>query len=123
MDINVHNITSNQFTKYSDNSVSIGEDLYSTNIIVTNDNIYDFNKSKVEDVRAEDILSVLSSSPDLILFGTGNKIIYPNALLLQQLQAKNIGIEVMSIKALCRTYNFLVSEDRQIACVLMFENN
>ena len=53
-------------------------------------------------------------------FGTGNQVIYPDFKLLEKLNQLGIGFEVMPIQALCRTYNFLISEDRKLACILFF---
>lgn len=120
MEMNLHKVTNNQFTSYSDTSVTVNQKDYTTNIIVTNDNIYNALTITVKDIKPEDLSIILDFTPDLVIFGTGNNIIYPDINLLKLLAKHSIGFEVMSIKALCRTYNFLLSEGRKIVCLLLF---
>ena len=120
MQVNLHNVGSNQFTSYSTNSVTIGGQEYQYNIIVTNHNIEACNISDIKQLNCNDLDCIISDAPDLIIFGTGNRIIYPDIKIMQYLQSKNIGVEIMQIPALCRTFNFLISEDRKVACVILF---
>jgi uncharacterized protein len=120
MQINLHQTDDNQFTKYSEYSVTIKNKEYTSNIIVTNSNIIEFPKITIEQITLEYLGEVMDFAPDLIIFGTGNRIKYPNLKLISTLQCKGIGVEVMSIQALCRTFNFLISEDRKIAGILLF---
>jgi uncharacterized protein len=122
MDMDLHYTTDNQFTSYSISSVTIKNVVYTTNIIVTNTQIFDCSINDIKKINLLDLKLVLDSKPDLIIFGTGNQIIYPDVNLIMQLQKQGIGVEVMQIPALCRTYNFLVSENRKIACILLFDN-
>lgn len=121
MEMNVHNITSNQFTNYSDKSVTVNHEEYSSNIVVTNDGVFEFNILDIKDVKPHNLGKVIEFKPDLVIFGTGSKVIYPTPDVIKLLQQNNIGYEVMSIQALCRTYNFLISENRRIACILFFK--
>ena len=120
MDMNVHSTTDNQFTSYSDTSVTVNHTEYFSNIIVTNDNVHEFAIVNIKDVKVEDISPILKDKPDLVIFGTGNRIIYPNIEIINILRNNNIGYEIMTIPALCRTYNFLISENRKTACILFF---
>mgnify|MGYP000322992268 CR=1 FL=1 len=120
MDMNVHVALGNQFTSYSDSCVTISGIEYSSNIIVTNESVFDFVVKDIKQVTLENLAELLNFMPDLILFGTGVKIVYPQIELIKTLQQRRIGVEVMPIQALCRTFNFLVSEDRKVACILLF---
>ena len=124
MEMNLHQTSDNQFTNYSDKSVTIKNTVYTENIIVTNKNIELFQKINVKDITLGHLAKILEQDkPDLIILGTGNSIVYPNPQLLIELQKNNIGVEVMPIQALCRTFNFLISEDRKIAAILLFKDN
>ena len=122
MEMNIHNTTSNQFTSYSDKSVTIKNNVYTENILVTNNNIQGFANIAVKELEISHLEGVLNkeNKPDLIILGTGNTIVYPNHKLLLELQKHGVGVEVMPIQALCRTFNFLISEDRKIAAILLF---
>ena len=56
----------------------------------------------------------------VILLATGNQLRFPAPELLQPLIQGQKGIEVMDIRAACRTYNVLVSENRRVAAALLF---
>ena len=120
METNLHSITDNQFTAYSNLSVTIKDITYSNNIIVTNQQIYPLNTQNIHDLKITDLSDILLQKPDLILFGTKDKIITPQYELLLSLQKLSIGYEVMVIQALCRTHNFLVGENRKLASILFF---
>ena len=120
MDMNVHQSGSYQFTGYSASSVTINNKEYKTNIIVTNTDIVDFNVNNIHDLELSHLDSIIKTKPDLIIFGTGDQVIYPDFKLLEKLNQLGIGFEIMPIQALCRTYNFLISEDRKLACILFF---
>nr|MBP6655913.1 hypothetical protein [Propionivibrio sp.] len=51
---------------------------------------------------------------------TGDQLRFPPTELLRPLIEAQKGIEVMDIKAACRTYNVLVSESRKVAAALLF---
>jgi len=58
---------------------------------------------------------------DILLFGTGTRLRFPHPSLTRPLIEARIGLEVMDIGALCRTYNILVAEGRSVAAALVFE--
>lgn len=60
-------------------------------------------------------------TPDIVLFGTGNRLRFPHPSLTHALTDARIGLEVMDVGALCRTYNILASEGRNVAAAVMIE--
>lgn len=56
---------------------------------------------------------------DVLFFGTGGEIANPPEDLIAELEAADIGVEIMSSPSACRTYNVLLSEGRRIAAALM----
>jgi len=64
--------------------------------------------------------AVASRKPDLVLLGTGATLRFPRPELTRSLYAARIGLEVMDNPAVCRTYNILLAEGRNvIAAVLL----
>lgn len=123
MDMNIHYTSDNQFSNYSDSSVTIKAIEYKNNIIVTNESVFEFPYFEIKKITMDNLNDILIKSPDLIIFGSGDKVVYPDLELLYVLNKKGIGVEVMPIQALCRTFNFLVSEDRKVAGILLFPHN
>ena len=58
---------------------------------------------------------------DILLLGTGNRLRFPHPLLTRALVEARIGLEVMDIGALCRTYNFLIAEGRSVGAAVLIE--
>lgn len=123
MQINLHSSHGNQFTNYSDNSVTINANqTYETNIIITPTEVIANNWQTINDISINDKLfdGILQSKPDLIIFGTGNKIQMPNIEIIKILQKQQIGFEVMPIPALCRTFNYLIGEGRIVIGIILY---
>jgi len=57
--------------------------------------------------------------PELILFGSGERIRFPHPTCLQNLYARRIGVETMDTQAACRTFNFLAGEGRRVIAALL----
>jgi len=119
MDLNI--VSGGQFTNYSASSVTIHGAEYKNNILIFNDQISEFAVNDIKGLLLDDLADVIANKPDLIIFGTGNGVIYPDFKLLEKINSYGIGFEIMPIPALCRTYNFLISENRKVACILFFE--
>lgn len=121
--MNLHFSQGNQFTNYSDTSVTINANQhYDSNLIVTPNEIISANWQNIDEISVDDaaILSILQAKPDLIIFGTGNKIRMPNIEVIRMLQKQQIGFEVMPIPALCRTFNYLIGEGRKVVGIIIY---
>ncbi len=59
--------------------------------------------------------------PELLIFGSGNRIRFAAPQLLRALMSRGIGFETMDTPAACRTYNVLRAEGRQVVAALLFE--
>lgn len=58
---------------------------------------------------------------DILLFGTGIRLRFPHPSLTRALIEARVGLEVMDIGALCRTYNILVAEGRNVGAAVLIE--
>lgn len=58
---------------------------------------------------------------DILLLGTGTRLRFPHPSLTRSLVEARIGLEVMDIGALCRTYNYLISEGRSVGAAVLIE--
>ena len=58
---------------------------------------------------------------DILLLGTGTRLRFPHPSLTRALTQARIGLEVMDIGALCRTYNILVGEGRSVGAAVLIE--
>lgn len=61
------------------------------------------------------------ASPELVLFGTGERLRFGHPRLFAALSAQRIGVETMDLSAACRTFNILIGEGRRAAAALLIE--
>ena len=62
---------------------------------------------------------VLALAPEVVIFGSGERLQFVSPALYQCLIAARIGIETMDTAAACRTYNVLASEGRSVVAALL----
>lgn len=58
---------------------------------------------------------------EIVLFGSGHTLRFPHPSLTRALVEARIGLEVMDIGAMCRTYNILVGEGRSVGAGVLIE--
>lgn len=122
MQVNLHNSSGNQFTHYTEKSITINNQEFTQNIIVTQNNIVNnITYKNINDITLEEITKiVMEHNPDIIIFGTGAQIQMPSLNILHFLQKKQVGFEIMPIAALCRTFNYLIGEGRNVMGIILF---
>jgi len=59
--------------------------------------------------------------PELVLFGSGQRLRFPQPVWLAGLARRRIGLETMDTAAACRTYNILAGEGRHVLVALLLE--
>jgi uncharacterized protein len=59
--------------------------------------------------------------PELVLFGSGQRLRFARPELLRPLVEAGIGVECMDTPAACRTWNILASEGRRVTAALLLE--
>lgn len=111
----IENITGRQ--------VTLDKKTYSTPILFTpKDCIWPIKSSQWTHIDDEDWALLATLDIDVLLIGTGEKHLWPDAQRHQQLKAQPYQTETMTNKALARTYTLLASEQRKVACMLFFDN-
>jgi uncharacterized protein len=93
--------------------------LTSSTIITPNAVIQDWQPTTPAQLAAAHLQQVLEFQPEIILLGTGRRLRFPAAEIIQQCHTAGTGIEVMDTGAACRTYNILAAEGRRVAAALM----
>ena len=57
--------------------------------------------------------------PELVIFGSGERLRFVKPALTRALIERRIGIETMDTAAACRTYNVLANEGRSVLAALL----
>ena len=68
-----------------------------------------------------DFAPLVDIDPEVVVFGSGARLAFPQPRLLRRLTEARIGVEVMDTAAACRTYNILAAEGRRVAAALLVE--
>jgi uncharacterized protein len=77
--------------------------------------------TRFEDLTAAHFAQLADFDTELVIFGSGKHIRFPQPAWLAPLMAKRIGLETMDTGAACRTYNILAGEGRRVVVALVLE--
>ncbi len=111
----------NAFTAYGDGYVSVNTVRHTRSVVVLPYRLIEgWTTASVDTLTREDFEALASLDAEIILLGTGNQLRFPSPELLQPLMQARKGLEVMDIRAVCRTYNVLAGEKRKVAAALLF---
>ncbi len=74
-----------------------------------------------EQLQASHFKQLAQVDAEVVIFGSGARIRFPQAAWLKPMIDRRIGVETMDTAAACRTYNILAQEGRSVAVALLIE--
>ena len=77
--------------------------------------------SEFDDLGPDHFAMLAQLQAEIVIFGSGSRIRFPQPAWLRPLMARRIGVETMDTAAACRTYNILAQEGRSVAVALLLE--
>ena len=80
-----------------------------------------WNCATFEQLSAGHFALLADMKPELVIFGSGQRLRFPPPAFLRTLMAQRIGVETMDTLAACRTYNILAGEGRHVVTALLIE--
>lgn len=112
----------NVFTAYGDDYVAVNHEKHLKNLIVLPESIIpEWSTATVATLSTEDMQKLLELGTEIILLGTGSRLRFPAGPLMRPFAPAGIGLEIMDLRAACRTYNILAAEGRKVAAALLFD--
>ena len=127
MQIELNNIDPNinRIIAYSDDYFKLANKVIHSNLVISKDNLCeDLLTDNFQDFALQHLKKIMLWKPELILIGTGKLLNYPNEGWVDYANKKNIGLEIMSTGAACRSYNLLIDEGRNVvACLFLTKKN
>jgi uncharacterized protein len=111
----------NLITEYGEGYIAINGQRTESSVIVTRDQVLPWQATSFEKLAAADLEVLSALGPEIVLLGTGPRQRFPHPRLTAPLVKARIGVEIMDLKAACRTYNILVVEERKVIAALLFE--
>ncbi len=98
-----------------------GEKITASVIIGSRGERLDWDCRRFEDLGAGHFEQLASLGAELVIFGSGTRIRFPQGAWLQPLMTRRMGLETMDTPAACRTYNILAGEGRHVLAALLLE--
>ena len=111
------------FTGYGSNHVVINGHRHESSLLLTAQGIEiaPWVGLNFEALTAAHFEWIAHRELDILLLGTGTRLRFPHPSLTRSLVEARIGLEVMDIGAMCRTYNFLIAEGRSVGAAVLIE--
>jgi uncharacterized protein len=75
--------------------------------------------AQASELTAGHLEQLLALKPELVIYGSGPRLVFPPAALARVLFERRVGLETMDTAAACRTYNVLASEGRSVVAALI----
>ena len=109
----------NLIKAYEPGEIKVNDEIYSRNIIIANDVLIDdWDVQKPSELVTGDFQKIATLEPMIVLLGTGEHQQFPDPALLSPLIKQQIGLETMTTRNACHTYNVLVHEGRRVVAAL-----
>jgi uncharacterized protein len=81
--------------------------------------VEDFPYTKSEQLDEVAVEKISALKPEVVLLGTGERIVFPPQKILAAFLKRGIGLETMDSAAAARTFNVLVEEGRKAVGVFL----
>ena len=105
---------------YDAGEITVNEKAYRESLILSPAQLHTpWSVQSVDDLDQSSLQPVLEMNPDVVLLGTGEQQQFPDPSIMALFGQRGIGLEVMNNGALCRTFNILVAEDRDVVAAII----
>ncbi len=112
----------NTVSAYGQDYIEINAQRYTSSVFLSPESpVIEWSCTRFEDIKTEDFEQIAKLGPAVVIFGSGDRIRFPQPALIAPLIARNIGLETMDLQAACRTYNVLMAEGRKVVAALLIE--
>jgi uncharacterized protein len=110
---------SNHISSYGTGFIQIQNKQVNTSVVISSTQlISNWEPNIFSELKTAHCDILFTSKPDVIILGTGKRQYFPERDILRLFAQQQIGIEVMDTASACRTFNILLSEDRNVVAAL-----
>ncbi len=110
----------NRIDAYTVGQITIANQVYQSSLLVSPDSIVpEWAPQSFAELTTPHIEQIITLAPEIVILGTGKTLTFPDEKLMRPIAERYIGFEIMDTGAACRSYNFLVSEGRQVVAALI----
>ena len=105
----------NTITSYGPGWIKIAQRKINNPCVVTRTTLTtDSLPSNIMNLGMQNIESIVSMSPEVVIVGTGKKQLFLDKKISSILTNQRIGVEYMDTAAACRSFNILLAEERSV---------
>lgn len=104
---------------YEPGEIRIQNERITNDVIVSPQHVHVWDAVGPSALCEDDFSIAFGLRPEILIFGTGERLCFPSAELTGAILARQIGFEVMDTAAACRTYNILALEGRDVVAALL----
>ncbi len=109
-------------TSYGDGWIAVdGQRIDSSVIIGSDGQRIAWNCARFSELGPTHFKQLAELDTELVIFGSGPALRFPDVAWLTPLMQRRIGLETMDTRAACRTYNILSGEGRKVVAALLIE--
>ena len=109
-------------TMYDEDTIQVNGKDFNHSLIISSQQLKSgWTPHSVEELANEHFSPIIQLKPELVLIGTGDKLIFPPVETYAELIRQGVGVEIMDTGAACRTYNILSGEGRHVVCGLILQ--
>ena len=109
-----------RITAYSASTITVNDNIYRQSLVMTASTMHcPWPVTSLQQLNPENLAPILESRPTVVLLGTGTQQLFPEPQIYALFGQQGIGLEVMDNGALCRTFNILVAEDREVTAAII----
>jgi uncharacterized protein len=110
----------NAITRHEAGRVWVGGTPFTASVLVPwQGEVLAWQAASLAELAEQHFERVAALAPEVVIFGSGQRISFLRPALLRPLMARRIGVETMDTAAACRTYNVLASEGRRVLAALL----
>jgi uncharacterized protein len=110
----------NNITRQEQGRIWVGSKPYTGSVLIPlRGNVIPWAADRWEALTEGHFERVLELKPEVVIFGSGEKLRFVPPALLRALMKARVGLETMDTAAACRTYNVLAAEGREVVAALL----
>lgn len=123
MDLTLHKPGDHHFIRsYGKEGFTVTDTLYTSSLVLSAESLVEnWPVRSMDELDEECLQTIFDLEPEIVILGTGAKQAFPSPQLVMKFYERGIGFEAMTTDAACRTFNVLLSEDRNVAAALLHE--
>jgi uncharacterized protein len=110
----------NYIRAYAPGRINVNDRLLDASLVLSPGKLLEnWPPQRFEEITLKHLETALALAPEILVVGTGPTLKFPEAKIMAEIQQRGIGLEVLDTAAACRTYNVLVSENRNVVAALL----